>query len=115
MEIKDLITLLPNKIDRSPTEKIQPRDDKKHTSSHIENTRPHDVVEISKEARRLQSSEDEIKRAKELLANLPNVRAHVVYEALAKLKAGLYSSDKIISEAVAKLHETGELDDITAP
>ena len=60
-------------------------------------------------------SEDELKVSKELLANLPSARAHVIYEALAKLKAGHYSSEKIISEAAAKLIESGELNDIRSP
>jgi hypothetical protein len=42
-----------------------------------------DLIEISKETKELQDSGDEIKIAQALLANLPSVRAHVVYEALA--------------------------------
>ena len=62
-----------------------------------------DLIEISKETKELQDSGDEIKIAQALLANLPSVRAHVVYDALAKLKVGTYSSDTILSEAASKL------------
>ncbi|MFB3100803.1 MAG: hypothetical protein ACE1ZM_05100 [Gammaproteobacteria bacterium] len=105
MQIKNLIASdLPKKIDGSATERIQPRDIKKDTSAHVENRPAHDHVEISEAARALKRSEDELKVSKELLDNLPSARAHVIYEALAKLKAGHYSSEKIISEAAAKLN-----------
>ena len=61
MEIKDLITLLPKKIDRSATEKFQLRNIKRDTSVHVENRPAHDHVETSEEARALQRSEDELK------------------------------------------------------
>ena len=116
MQIKNLIASdLPKKIDRSATERIQPRDIKRDTPAHVENRPAHDHVEISEEARALQRSEDELKVSKELLDNLPNARAHVIFEALAKLKAGHYASEKIISEAAAKLIESGELNDIRSP
>ena len=113
IEIKDVVALgAPKQNDRSRAENTQPRNANKNVSSSIDKTRSRDRVEISTEARRLQGSSDESKIAKKLLASLPNVRANVVYEALAKLKAGLYSSDKIVSEAADKLLESGDLDDL---
>ena len=112
MENKDVVALgVPKQNDRSRTEKTQPRNANKNVSSNIEKTGSRDRVEISAEARKLQSSSDESKIAKKLLANLPNVRADVVYEALTKLKSGFYS-DKIVSATADKLLENGELDDI---
>ena len=49
---------------------------------------------------------------KELLNRLPSARAHIVYEALAKVKAGFYSSDEIVAQAAQKLIDGGELDDL---
>ena len=113
METKDLVGLGALKqIDKARTEKIQPRNVKKSVSSHNETIASGDRVEISGEGRKLQGSSDELKVTKKLLGNLPNVRAHVVYEALAKLKAGLYSNEEIVSAAAEKLLESGELDDI---
>jgi len=104
MEIKDLNSFrFPKKLDKSHPEKIQLKDENKKHPAHIKNINLGDQVEISQEARGFQNSVDEIKLAKELLKNLPTVRAYIIYEALAKLKAGIYSSDKIISEATSKL------------
>ena len=116
MQIKNLIASdLPKKIDRGATERIQPRYIERDTSGHVANKPAQDRVEISEEARALQRSEDELKGSKELLDKLPSTRAHVIYGALAKLKAGHYSSEKIVSEAAAKLIEGGELNDIRSP
>ena len=71
-----------------------------------------DQVEISELARELQHSQDEHGKAKELLNKLPSARAHVVYEALAKVKAGFYASDEIVEQAAKKLIDGGELDDL---
>lgn len=71
-----------------------------------------DQVEISQEAQQLQKSKDEIVVSKELLSKLPSTRAHIIYEALAKIRAGIYSSDKIAEEAASKLVDSGELNDI---
>ena len=99
MEIKHLTSLgFPKKSDKSHPEKIQLKNETKKDSVH-----QGDQAEISKEATELQNSADEVKLAKELLKNLPKVRAYVIYEALAKLRAGIYSSDKIISDATSKL------------
>lgn len=71
-----------------------------------------DQVFISEEAKELQKSDDEIGKSKELLAKLPSSRAHVIYEALAKMRAGLYESDEILQEAATKLIKSGELDNL---
>jgi hypothetical protein len=113
MEIKNISAAdLGKKRDRSANERSQYRDIKKNGSAHAEDRLGRDRVEISEAARAFHRDEDEIKVSKELLNNLPSTRAHVIYEALAKLKAGHYSSEKIIAEASAKLIESGELDDI---
>ena len=74
-----------------------------------------DLVEISAEAQKLQRSQDEMGVYKELLAKLPSTRAHVIYEALAKVKAGLYAQDKIVEEAAKKLLESDEFKDLIKP
>ncbi len=113
MEIKDLNSLgLPKKIEKNPSDQIQPKKTEKKNSEQVTTVRQGDQVEISEKAKELQKAEDEVKMARELLAKLPSVRAHVIYEALAKLKAGLYSSDQIIAEVAAKLIKNGELDDL---
>jgi len=71
-----------------------------------------DQVEISPEAIERQKSNDEFGVSKELLSQLPSSRAHVIYEALAKIKAGLYASDEVVEEAAHRLLGSGELDDI---
>ena len=85
--------------------------DKKETSK-VPSARKSDQVEISQEAQELQKSKNEVSVSKELLAKLPTARAHIIYEALAKIKAGLYSSDEIVEEAAAKLIKSGELNDL---
>ncbi|MFQ5638775.1 MAG: hypothetical protein ACE5IR_12355 [bacterium] len=116
MEIKDLNSLsLPRKIEKSPSEELRTKKiEKKETSKpdSIHPTEKKDQIEISEEARKLQRSETEIEGAKELLANLPSFRAHVIYEALAKLRAGLYSDEQILSEVAARLVEGDELKDL---
>lgn len=71
-----------------------------------------DRVRISEEARELEKSNDEISVVKKLLATLPTARAHVIYEAIAKVKAGSYASDEIVVQAAEKLIKSGELDDL---
>ncbi len=71
-----------------------------------------DQVEISPEAIERQKSKDEFGASKELLSQLPSSRANVIYEALAKIKAGLYSSDEVVEEAASRLLSGGELDNI---
>ena len=71
-----------------------------------------DQVEISREAKQLQRTSDEVGLSKELLSKLPSTRAHVVYEAIAKIKAGLYSSEEIAEEAATKLIQSGELGEL---
>ncbi|MFQ5708122.1 MAG: hypothetical protein ACE5HO_11765 [bacterium] len=113
MEIKDLGNLpLPKKIEKSTHDKIQLKKVQNKTSTQTKNISEGDQVEISDKAKELQESGDEIKVARELLTKLPSARAHVIFEALAKLKAGLYSSDQIMQEAASKLLQNGELDDL---
>ncbi len=95
-------------LEDSGNRKIQ----KKKEPEQAASLRKSDQVEISKEAQELQKSQDEVGVSKELLAKLPSTRAHVIYEALAKIKAGLYSSDEIVEEAAAKLLSSGELNDL---
>jgi len=71
-----------------------------------------DQVEISQEAQELQNTQDEVVVSKELLSKLPSTRAYIIYEALAKIRAGMYASDKIAEEAASKLVDSGELDDL---
>ncbi|MCG8605229.1 hypothetical protein MJD09_09550 [bacterium] len=112
MDIKSLSSSdTPKKIDRSANERNQSRNIKKNSSAPVEHRLSSDHMQISQEARALQRREDELKVSKEL-NHLPSTRANVIYEALAKLKAGHYSSEKIVSEASAKLIASGELDDI---
>ncbi|MCG8608644.1 hypothetical protein MJD09_27115 [bacterium] len=74
-----------------------------------------DQVHISDEAKELHKNSDKQSVAKELLTRLPSTRAHVVYEALAKIKAGFYSSEEIVEKAAQRLIEGGELDDLIQP
>jgi hypothetical protein len=99
MTIKALHSLNLAKITKEPRP-VSPKND---SSAPVKKTPQADSIEISKEIKDLQDSGDEIKVAKALLATLPTVRAHVVYEAIAKLKVGAYSSDNILSEAASKL------------
>lgn len=71
-----------------------------------------DQVQISQEAQKLQNSNDEFSVSRELLNKLPAARAQLIYEALAKIKAGRYASDEIVEEAAQKLLDSGELNDI---
>lgn len=71
-----------------------------------------DQVQISHEGQALQRSDNEIGLSKELLNKLPNARAHVVYDAIAKIKAGLYSNDEIVESAAQKMLQSGELNDV---
>lgn len=121
MEIKNLDGLdLPKKIEKSAPEKANPKKASqkvKDASSPEKSSAPNITeesvkIEISEEAKKLQSNDNEIEVARELLAKLPTVRAHVIYEALAKLKAGVYSSEQIIAEAAARLQDSGELNDL---
>lgn len=114
MDIKDLNNLgLPRKIERKQTEDLQPRKAKqKAEPEKAKSIEKSDSVEISEEAKKLQESDNDLKGARELLAKLPNERAQVIYNALAKLKAGLYSREQIIEEAASRLVDSGALDDL---
>jgi hypothetical protein len=99
MTIKELHSLNLANITKKP----RPVANEREASVQVKKIIQEDLVEISKETKELQDSDDIIKIAKALLTNLPSVRAHVVYDALAKLKVGTYSSDNILSEAASKL------------
>ena len=115
MNIKNLHGMgPPKKIEKQSVQEIRPNKSlQKENATEAVGTAPRtDQVEISDLARELQRSQDEQGKAKELLSRLPSTRAHVVYEALAKVKAGFYSSDEIVEQAAQKLIEGGELDDL---
>ena len=115
MNIKNLHGMgPPKKIEKQSVQEVrQNRGLQKENSTVAAATAPKtDQVEISDLARELQNSQDEQGKAIELLNRLPSARAHVVYEALAKVKAGFYSSDEIVEQAARKLLEGGELDDL---
>lgn len=99
------------KVSKQSTEGVLSKKIKKASieTSKINNG---DRVRISEEARELEKSNDQVRVAKKLLATLPTARAHVIYEALAKVKAGFYASDEIVEQAAEKLIKSGELDDL---
>ncbi|MFQ5751219.1 MAG: hypothetical protein ACE5HI_04415 [bacterium] len=113
MNIKHLTGLgPPKKIEKQSAEEVRSKKvqkEKATNSSHVNNS---DLVQISDTGKELQQSNDEMVVAKELLSRLPTVRAHIIYEALAKIKAGLYSSEEIVEQAAEKLLESGEFDDL---
>jgi len=98
----------PKKLQKQSVEEARQKKIQKKESSEASKV-DKDQVFISEEAKELQRSNDEIGKSKELLAKLPSSRAHVIYEALAKMKAGLYESDEIVQEAASKLVDSGEL------
>lgn len=115
MDIKDLNSLGGplKKIERPPAEEVRKKKpEKQKDSSQTQSIKQSDEIQISKEARELQEIDDEVAVSRHLLSKLPNVRAHIIYEALAKIKAGMYSTDEVIERASAKLLESGELDDL---
>ncbi len=99
----------PKKVQKQSVEETRQKKIQKKESSKASKVNS-DQVHISEEAKKLQRSNDEIGKSKELLAKLPSSRAHIIYEALAKMKAGLYASDEIVQEAANKLINSGELD-----
>ena len=99
----------PKKVQKQSVEETRQKKIQKKESSEASKVN-RDQVHISEEAKKLQRSNDEIGKSKELLAKLPSSRAHVIYEALAKMKAGVYASDEIVQEAATKLIKGGELD-----
>ncbi len=98
----------PKKVQKQSVEETRQKKIQKKESSEASKVN-RDQVHISEEAKKLQRSNDEIGKSKELLAKLPSSRAHIIYEALAKMKAGLYASDEIVQEAASKLLDSGEL------
>lgn len=113
MKIQELYGVNPpRKPDKQSVEEVRDKKVQKKESQQVSNSHKSDQVEISQEAQELQKSNDEVGVSKELLAKLPSARAHVIYEALAKIKAGLYSSDEIVAEAAAKLLKSDELNDL---
>ncbi len=104
----------PKKIEKQSVQEVREnkRPQKENSTEAAATSAKTDQVEISEQARELQHSQDEHGKAKELLNRLPSARAHVVYEALAKVKAGFYSSDEIVEQAARKLIDGGELDDL---
>ncbi len=105
----------PGRTDKSSSAIRETKVQKKKEQNQAAAGNKVDQVEISSEAKELQKSSSEPAVARDLLSNLPSTRAHVIYEALAKIKAGLYSSDEIAEEAAAKLLGNGELDDLIRP
>ena len=101
----------PKKMQKQSVEETRQKKIQKKESSEASKV-IRDQVHISEEAKELQRSIDEIGKSKELLAKLPSSRAHVIYEALAKMRAGLYESDEILQEAANKLVSSGELDNL---
>jgi len=101
----------PKKVQKQSVEETRQKKIQKKESSEASKVN-RDQVYISEEAKKLQRSNDEIGKSKELLAKLPSSRAHIIYEALAKMKAGLYASDEIVQEAASKLLDSGELDNL---
>ncbi len=101
----------PKKLQKQSVEEPRQKKIQKKESSEASKVNS-DQVYISEEAKDLQKSSDEIGRSKELLSKLPSSRAHVIYEALAKIKAGRYGSDEIVQEAATKLIESGDLDNL---
>jgi len=101
----------PKKVQKQSVEETRQKKIQKKESSEASKVNS-DQVHISEEAKKLQRSNDEIGKSKELLAKLPSSRAHIIYEALAKMKAGLYASDEIVQEAASKLLDSGELDNL---
>ncbi len=101
----------PKKLQKQSVEEARQKKIQKKESSEASKV-DKDQVFISEEAKELQRSNDEIGKSKELLAKLPSSRAHIIYEALAKMKAGLYASDEIVQEAANKLMNSGEIDNL---
>ncbi|RMF66883.1 MAG: hypothetical protein D6743_05750 [Calditrichaeota bacterium] len=113
MNVKDISGVgLPRRIEKQSVDDVREKKIQKKESDKSASVGKTDQIEISQEAKALQSSPDEIVLSKELLSKLPSTRAHIIYEALAKIKAGLYSSDEIVEEAASKLLESGDLDDV---
>ena len=105
--------LVNNKVEEVRQKKVEKKDSNTKDLSAVSNdVANNDQVEISKEAKALQSQHDEVVVSKQLLSKLPSTRANVIYEALAKIRAGIFSSEKIAEEAAAKLIDSGELDNI---
>jgi len=105
--------LVNNKVEEVRQKKIEKKDSNTKDISAVSNdVANNDQVEISKEAKELQSKHDEVAVSKQLLSKLPSTRAHIIYEALAKIRAGMFSSDKIAEEAATKLLDSGELNNI---
>lgn len=116
MKIRDLYGGMgpPKKLEKSASQEIREKKSEKNQSAEVSPLKNGDQVEISQEAKELQKSgSDEQFLSKELLDKLPSARAHVVYEAMAKIKAGYYSSDEIVENAARKLLDSGELDNLT--
>jgi hypothetical protein len=120
MNIHDLKPVAPPKTVAKPsTEELRHKKIQGQESAKIDSVGPNssepipnDMVEISEEAQQLNKSQDELGVYKELLAKLPSTRAHVIYEALAKIRSGLYSKDEIVEEAAKKLLDSPELNDL---
>ena len=104
------------RTEKSSSSELRDAKVQKKGKEQVADSSKSDQVEISSEAKELlKSSFDEPGVARDLLSNLPSTRAHVIYAALAKVKAGLYSSDEIVEEAAAKLLNSGELNDVVRP
>lgn len=117
MKIQDLYGVNPprkpekqSSVEAARERKTEKKESKSVTSSS--SVVRSDQVEISQEAQELHKSDDEQGVARDLLSKLPQARNEVIYEALAKIKAGLYASEEIVGEAASKLLLSGELSDI---
>lgn len=115
MKIKGLQSLgPPKKLEKSVSQEVRDKKIAKKESSEVSSFASGDQVEISQQAKDLQKAgSDENVLTRKLLSKLPSARAHVVYEAMAKVKAGYYASDEIVDSAARKLLESGELNNLT--
>jgi hypothetical protein len=118
MNIKNISGMGPPKnIEKQSIEDSRPgqKVEKERAGDSSDASVKSDQVQISAEAKKLHKSSDELGLAKESLNRLPAIRAHVVFEALAKIKAGFYSSDEMVEKAAQKLVDSGELNDLLEP
>jgi hypothetical protein len=100
-------------IEKGVTERVGSNDSQKNGSRQKKQS-VRDRIEIFGKAGAVQRPDDEIRVMSGLLNELPSTRTHFIYEALAKLKAGHYASEKIVDEAADKLMRSGELNDLIA-
>ncbi len=117
MELKELNNLglppKPNKVEKVSSSETRIKNRASPEAQSPEQIRQaSDLVEISDQARELQKNDNDLEVARKLLSNLPSYRAYIVYQALAKLRAGIYSEEQIVEEVAERMLESGDLDDI---